>query len=532
MRVAVVGATGNIGTALLRELASRDEVSSVLGLARRMPQADAEPYRHAEWTTVDVQFPESVQTLAEHFSGADAVIHLAWLIQPNDKRELLHRVNVDGTKHVLQAAADASVPRIAVASSVGAYSPVDDAAARDENWGTDGIAGSHYSQDKSAQERVMDEFEALHPEISLARLRPGLMFQFDAGAEIQRYFAGSAAPVQLLEKIRTPVIPVPYGLRLQAVHSLDAAAAFAEAVISGARGAFNIAADDVLTADAIAQVVTGRDSGRTHVPVPFSPLKPLVKAAHRAHLLPMDEGWLEMAQHAPVMDTTRAKTELGWEPRITAADALDELIEGLSSGAGRSSAPMRPRGEAGHWPHPLPDEDHMLSDDVDSRLLRGYMADHLAGATAGVERISAMAEAFVDTPVYPQLAQVAETINTEHGWLSELMQRQGFPRPVVAAPLFWVGEKVARLKPYARRPLKRSPSALVLEAELMIAAVTAKRQGWEVLSDYAEQLGVSRGVFDDLIDAADDQRESLHVVHTYARQRAFRTGQETLTPQL
>ena len=145
MRVAIVGATGNTGTALLEELAGRDEVSSLLGIARRMPDVQTEPYSQAEWAIADVQFPEVHQELVTHFKDVDAVVHLAWLIQPNSKRELLRRVNVDGTRHVLDAAAEAGVKRIAVASSVGAYSPVDDDELRDESWSTDGISGSHYS---------------------------------------------------------------------------------------------------------------------------------------------------------------------------------------------------------------------------------------------------------------------------------------------------------------------------------------------------------------------------------------------------
>lgn len=536
MRVAIVGATGNSGTALIEELASRPEVDSVLGIARRLPEADAEPYNQAEWNTTDIQFPDSVETLKKLFSGVDAVVHLAWLIQPNTKRELLRRVNVDGTRHVLDAAAAAGVERIAVASSVGAYAPVEDNELRDESWPAEGIPGSHYSQDKAAQERVLDEFEALHPEVALARLRPGLIFQSGAGAEIQRYFAGRLAPVQVLNRFRPPLVPVPQGARAQAVHARDVASAYAEAIIRGARGAFNVAAEDILDGEAIAGVVAGRTVGdrdrRVSIPVPDAALKPLVKAAHRAHLLPMDEGWLEMAAHAPLMDTTRARTELGWTPTVTAAQALAELLDGMGQGTGRGSAPLRPRGQAAFSGYPLPAEGHSLPEDIDAGLLRGYMADHLAGATAGVQRISAMADAFIDTPVYPQLGQVAETIGTEHQWLSALMQRQGFPRPGVAAPLFWIGEKAARLKPYARPPMKRSPSALVLETELMIAAITAKRQGWEVLADYSTALGVPRAVFDELVLGADEQREILDEVHTYARARAFRKDVETLTPQL
>ena len=120
MRIAVVGATGNAGTAVLRELAARDDVESILGIARRLPNRAMEPYRHADWQQVDIQFEHARADLEKALNGYDAVIHLAWLIQPNTERDLLRRTNVAGTRHVLEAAAAAGVRHIVVASSVGA----------------------------------------------------------------------------------------------------------------------------------------------------------------------------------------------------------------------------------------------------------------------------------------------------------------------------------------------------------------------------------------------------------------------------
>jgi UDP-glucose 4-epimerase len=50
-----------------------------------------------------------------------------------------------------------------------------------------------------------------------------------------------------------------------------------------------------------------------------------------------------MALAVPIMDTTRARTELGWSPRHTAADALLELIEGMREGAGEDTPPLSPQ---------------------------------------------------------------------------------------------------------------------------------------------------------------------------------------------
>lgn len=343
MRIAIIGATGNVGTAVLRELAQHAQVTSLLGVARREPATDAEPYRDAEWATVDIQFPEAIDELTEIFEGVDAVIHLAWLLQPNDNRDLLRRVNVEGTRHVLQAAGRAGVQQITVASSVGAYAPVEGNDYHSEDWPTYGIPTSHYSVDKAAQEEVCDAFEAQYPEVSLARLRPGLIFQRVAGAQVQRYFAGSWAPLQILNFIRPPILPLPSGVRAQAVHTEDIAQAFAQAVLHSARGAFNVCADDVLNAGAIADVVTRAESGRRSLSLPVTPLRTVVKAGHRIGLIPADEGWLDMGSQAPLMDNSRAKEELHWQPRWTAKEALTELVEGLAGGEGADSVPLRPR---------------------------------------------------------------------------------------------------------------------------------------------------------------------------------------------
>src|SRR5699024_4241292 len=235
MRIAVVGATGNVGTEVLSALGRRPEVTSVLGIARRLPETSAQPYAGAEWAAVDIgaatTAQEATEQLTDALRGADAVIHLAWLIQPNGHRELLRRVNVEGTRHVAQAAVEAGVGTLVVASSVGAYSPSPGREARDESWPTTGVRTSHYSVDKVAQEGVLNETAAAHPGPTVTRVRPALIFQGEAGSEIQRYFLGGWMPVQLLRAGRPPLLPLPRGLRFQAVHAQDVAEVYAAAAV-------------------------------------------------------------------------------------------------------------------------------------------------------------------------------------------------------------------------------------------------------------------------------------------------------------
>lgn len=535
MRVVVVGATGNVGTAVLSALQNRPEVSSVVGIARRLPDESAEPYSYADWVSIDIAAAidpdDAVLQLTEAFSGADAVIHLAWLIQPNTHRDLLRLVNVEGTRHVCLAAAAAGVRTLVVASSVGAYAPSPGREVRGETWPTGGVRTSHYSVDKVAQEKVLDEFECSHPEITVTRLRPALIFQGDAGSEIQRYFLGRGVPVQLLGNEWPPMLPVPQGLRLQAVHAHDVAAAYAAAAVLGRPGAFNICADDVLGGKELANIV---DHGRfLELPVPM--VRATLAAGHRAGLVAADPGWLDMGMNAPVMDSSRAKAELDWQPRHSAADTVRELLDGMIAGDGAKSVPLRPRdGRRVHLPIDRPahrsstssGEGTEVSERIDQKLLALYLSDHLTGASAGSARIGRMAADFVDTPAFAALSVIEEEIHAERSFLRQLIHDLGFRQLRHRQAVAVGGEFVGRLKNNGRA-FSRSPMTLVLEVELLRSAVLGKRGVWQTLADNAEHLGLEVEVFRDLIEAAERQYDLLEEVHAYARRRAFRKDRET-----
>ncbi|MFI2364536.1 NAD-dependent epimerase/dehydratase family protein [Promicromonospora sp. NPDC019610] len=524
MRVVVVGATGNVGTALLRALHGESRVTSVLGIARRLPDRGAAPYAHAEWAAVDIAAEDMdeavVARLADRFAGADAVVHLAWLIQPNRERELLRRTNVEGTRRVAEAVARAGVPQLVVASSVGAYSPVDDDAPRPEDWPVRGIPTSHYSVDKAAQERVLDDFEAAQPDVAVARLRPALIFQADAAQSVVRYFLGPLVPARLLGHGRLPALPLPAGLRLQAVHADDVADAYRRVVVERARGAFNVAADDVLRGPDLARVV---DHGRL-VEVPPAAVRGALAGAYGGHLVRADPGWLDMAMSAPVLDTAKAKTELGWAPRRTAVEATEDLLAGMSVGQGTGSAPLRPASPrpAGRSVVPLRRSAPLrVPDSMDQYLFGLYLSDHFSGATVGLERMERMTRDYADTPFYAELAEATEQLRGERELYRDLLDALGVPRRRHRQVAAWVGEKAGRFK-LNGRVTHRSPMTPVLESELMRAAVVGKIGGWQTLREHAADVGLDGEQLDALLDQAGRQVELFDRFHAWARARAFR----------
>lgn len=330
MRIVVVGASGNVGTSTLAALANDPEVDSIVGVARRIP---ARSFPKTEWVAADVVS----SPLAEVFSGADVVIHLAWLIQPSRDLDTLHAVNVDGSARVFAAVRDAGVPALVYASSVGAYSPGPKDRRVDESWPTEGIESSYYARHKAAAERLLDGFERENPGVRVVRLRPGLIFKRDAASEIRRLFAGPLLPTSLLRPGLIPIVPRVPRLVFQAVHSLDVGEAYRLAAVRDVRGAFNIAADPVLDPDELGRLLDARP-----VPLPAAALRIGADLTWRLRLQPSSAGWVDMALAVPLLDTTRAREELGWQPKRSAGDALLELLEGMRDGAGTPTPPLDP----------------------------------------------------------------------------------------------------------------------------------------------------------------------------------------------
>jgi nucleoside-diphosphate-sugar epimerase len=331
MRIVVVGASGNHGSSLVRRLGADPDVEAIVGVARRRPELSL---AKVSWQTADI----TKDDLAPILRGADAVVHLAWLIQPSRDERITHATNVEGSARVFDAAARAEVPAVVYASSVGTYATGPKDRAVDESWSTAGIETSFYSRHKAEVERRLDDFERAHPDVRVVRLRPGLVFKREAATQIRRLFAGPFLPNPLLRRPLIPVVPATERLRFQAVHADDLAEAYRLAVVrEDARGAYNVAADPVLDSDELARALHARK-----LPVPPALLRVGAAVTWRARLQPTSPGWVDMGLGVPIMDTTRIRTELGWEPRHTAVEAFLELFEGMRESAGYDTPPLAP----------------------------------------------------------------------------------------------------------------------------------------------------------------------------------------------
>lgn len=329
MRVVVTGATGNVGTSVLGALGRDDAVGSILGLARR-PSAARFP--KTELVAADVVTAD----LAELFRGADCVVHLAWVIQPSRDRDALWRTNVEGSARVLAAVAEAKVPALVAASSIGVYSPGPKERV-DETWPREGVRPSWYSRHKVELERRLDAFEQEHRGVRVVRLRPALIMKREAAESIRRLFFGPFLPSPLARPGRLPLVPHVPGAVAQLVHADDAADAYRLAVVRDVRGAFNVAAEPELDGKRLAAAL-----GARAVTVPPRVARAAAALTWRARVHPTSPDWLDLALGVPLLDATRAREQLGWEPVRDALAVARELLEGLADRAAGPTPPLRP----------------------------------------------------------------------------------------------------------------------------------------------------------------------------------------------
>ena len=335
MRIVITGASGNVGTALLRNLA--DSGHELVGVVRRPPEPKG-VYAGVEWHGLDLAAPAVAQRLRPIVDGADAVVHLAWGFQPTRNTEYLTRLGVGGTTAVLRAAHAAGVGHLVHMSSVGTYAAGRYGRWVAESWPTTGIPTSPYSRDKSSAEALLDRYEADHASdgVAVARMRPGFIVQQAAASGLMRYALPGFVPMGLIPLL--PLLPLDRGLCIPLIHADDVASAIVSAVERRATGAFNLAADPPITRKDVSDVLRARPF---HVSSDI--LGALVDLTWRLRLQPIDRGWVDMAFSVPLLDCKRAATELRWTPRWSATTALADVVEGVARRSHTGSPPLRPR---------------------------------------------------------------------------------------------------------------------------------------------------------------------------------------------
>jgi UDP-glucose 4-epimerase len=325
LTVAVTGPTGDLGVAIVSALERARRVQRVVGMARRPFDPGELGWKKTEYRQGDVTDESDVRGLVK---GADVVVHLAFAIL--SAGDATRQLNVDGSRHVFEAAARAGVERILYASSVAAYGFHED----NPDWLTEDVParGSlehHYSQQKAEVERVLNEVLKRRRNTVAYAFRPCVVSGPRAQTlleEIPYYRLSDALPEptrRLLASLPAlkPVIPDP-GTRFQLVHEDDVASAFVAAVAGkGEPGPYNLAGTGVLTFTDLADAL-----GWYSLPVPAAALDAAAEAISRIPLAPDSVSWIHALRKPVLMKTDRARKQLGWRPKHSSKATLRAMV--------------------------------------------------------------------------------------------------------------------------------------------------------------------------------------------------------------
>jgi nucleoside-diphosphate-sugar epimerase len=329
LTVAVTGPTGTFGFGLMPFLQADERVVRVVGIARRPFDPAVYGWTKMEYHRGDVRDPEA---LSDAFSQADVVVHLAFLVSGAASGEVIRSINVDGTLNAFRAASASGARRFVYSSSVAAYGfHPDNPVGMTEDWPVRSAALLFYAREKAEIEHLLRDEAADRPDgPALFLLRPSIVVgPHVVGAKGRLPGPLASLTGRLVSLARLPV-PVPVlvpALPLQLVHEHDVGQALFQCVVAeGPPGAYNIAADGIITAADVA-----RELGLLPLAFAPGPAQLAALAIARVPFLPPVMQWVEAASHPAIMDTTRAKQELGWAPRFTALQALrDTLRPGAS----------------------------------------------------------------------------------------------------------------------------------------------------------------------------------------------------------
>jgi nucleoside-diphosphate-sugar epimerase len=307
-------------------LQDEPRVARIVGIARRPFDPTKYGWSKMEYRRGDVRDPDA---LKEAFEDANVVVHLAFMITGSADAKTIRAINIDGTLNVFRAARAAGANRFVYASSVAAYGfHRDNPVGMTEDWPARQADRLFYAREKAEVEQLLTDEAENEPEPTLYMVRPPIVLGPHAvGGKDALPEPVARIGRQMLGLVRRLPIPIPVlaaNVQLQFIHEDDVGSALLKCVLGeGPPGPYNIAGDGVLSGADVA-----RELGFTPVPIPGGVVHGVARAAASAlpPFAPPSAEWVEAVSHPSIMDISKAKQELGWEPRYSGLDALRETI--------------------------------------------------------------------------------------------------------------------------------------------------------------------------------------------------------------
>lgn len=306
-RVLVTGGSGFLGSHVAAALAARPDVELVVAGDVRRPQ---HPIEGVVYDDCDVTRPDGLVPLLRRHD-IDVVVHLAAIVNPGRDHGLEYRVDVDGSRHVLEACVEAGVQRIVVSSSGAAYGYHADS----PEWlrESDPVRGNDefpYSKHKRLVEQLLASYRTAHPELEQVVFRIGTILGPTVQNQITALWDGPA-----LLKVRGSESPFVF------VWVDDVAAAMARAATDGPPGVYNVAGDGRVTVPEIA-----RRLGKPVVTVPAGVLGFALRAGRMLRLTVHGPEQVGFLRYRPVLANDALKRDFGYTPAKTSAEAFESYL--------------------------------------------------------------------------------------------------------------------------------------------------------------------------------------------------------------
>jgi UDP-glucose 4-epimerase len=325
MKYLITGGSGYIGGRLTELLTKRDETERVINLDVRAP---AVPWPKTEFVQGDVRDGARIKALLDR-EQPDALIHLAFLLNPIRDEGLMYDIDVNGTHAVLQAASEAGTEHVLVTSSAVSYGAwPDNPVPIAEDQPVRGQPDFSYARDKADADRVCQLWAADHSDRVMTIVRPTIVF----GPNVDNYISRGWE--------KTAFMPVMDGVEqeFQLVHENDVVSAISGLLDAKAPGAFNLAADGTITWRESAGIV-----GLRVREMSFKTVYRLYGLSWKLHVPNVEApaGNLHFLHNPWIVSNEKLKSTIGWEPTKTTREVFEETVraKGLVEAAATPSVP-------------------------------------------------------------------------------------------------------------------------------------------------------------------------------------------------
>ncbi|HEY7151930.1 MAG TPA: NAD-dependent epimerase/dehydratase family protein [Solirubrobacterales bacterium] len=322
MRYLITGGSGYIGSRLTEVLVERPETERIVNFDVRPPDRS---HDKMEFVRGDVRDRAAVTALLEG-EPPDALVHLAFLLNPIRDEARMYDIDVNGTQTVLGAAAVAGIEQVLVTSSASAYGAFpDNPRPIAEDWPVRGQPDFSYARDKAEADRLCQLWALEHPDRVMTIVRPCIVFGPNVDNYISRTWRNSS------------FMPVMDGVdeEFQLVHEDDVVSAIVGLLDARAGGAFNVAGDGSLRWGESARMI-----GLRTRELSFKAVRRLYAVAWALHAPRIESppGNLNFVRYPWLVSNDKLKAEIGWEP---SADTRSVFVETMYAAGLIATPPPR-----------------------------------------------------------------------------------------------------------------------------------------------------------------------------------------------